>query len=103
MRIAVADSMRRSWNRPLATIAMEVCMDPMMTHRRHRRSTERHHLRHVAALALALKANDGALRRRWFGERLVHPETIDIAFAMEIDDGANAGDHRRRRHRPRRN
>src|SRR5882672_269637 len=34
MRIAVADAMRRSWTRPLATVALPVCLDPVLAHRK---------------------------------------------------------------------
>ena len=34
MRVAVADAMRRSWTRPLATVALPVCLDPMLAHRK---------------------------------------------------------------------
>ena len=34
MRVAVADAMRRSWTRPLATVALPVCVDPMLAHRK---------------------------------------------------------------------
>src|SRR5205823_8684833 len=34
MRVAVADAMRRSWTRPLATVALPVCFDPLLNHRK---------------------------------------------------------------------
>ena len=34
MRIAVADSMRRSWTRPLATVGISLNMEPMLAHRK---------------------------------------------------------------------
>ena len=34
MRVAVADAMRRSWTRPLATVALPVCLDTMLAHRK---------------------------------------------------------------------
>ena len=34
MRVAVADAMRRSWTRPLATVALPVCFDPLLSHRK---------------------------------------------------------------------
>src|SRR5260370_36563369 len=34
MRVAVADAMRRSWTRPLATVALPVCLDAMLPHRK---------------------------------------------------------------------
>src|ERR1700744_4702744 len=34
MRVAVADAMRRSWTRPIATVALPVCLDPVLAHRK---------------------------------------------------------------------
>src|SRR5213082_588791 len=34
MRVAVADAMRRSWTRPLATVALPVSLDAMLSHRK---------------------------------------------------------------------
>eukprot|EP01051_Picozoa_sp_SAG22_P028005 SAG22_NODE_9668_length_576_cov_0.763103_1_plen_67_part_10 len=34
MRLAVADAMRRSWTRPLATVARPLVMDKILDHRR---------------------------------------------------------------------
>src|SRR5260221_11416921 len=34
MRVAVADAMRRSWTRPLATVALPVRFDPLLNHRK---------------------------------------------------------------------
>src|SRR5277367_2159695 len=34
MRVAVADAMRRSWTRPLATVALPVCLDAVLAHRK---------------------------------------------------------------------
>src|SRR5581483_9747697 len=34
MRVAVADSMRRSWSRPLATVALPVNIEPLLAHRK---------------------------------------------------------------------
>src|SRR5207248_5601383 len=34
MRVAVADAMRRSWTRPLATVALPACFDALLSHRK---------------------------------------------------------------------
>jgi len=86
MRIAVADSMVRSWTRPLATIATEARMEPLMEHRRTVAGRPSATVYAIAALARALRADDRAACRL-VGERLIHPRSIDIAFAVEIDDG----------------
>src|SRR5262249_1331959 len=34
MRVAVADAMRRSWTRPLATVALPLALDALLAHRK---------------------------------------------------------------------
>src|SRR4029079_15089823 len=34
MRVAVADAMRRSWTRPLATVGLPIALDPLLKHRK---------------------------------------------------------------------
>lgn len=86
MRLAVADSMRRSWNRPLATIAMQASMDALLHDRRKRQGRPSNTIYAVRALALALAADD-RVACRLVGRRLVHPERRDIALAIEVEDG----------------
>lgn len=87
MRIAVADSMRRSWTRPLATVGSPVCMDAILAHRKQQAEPRPGPaLYAIRALALALAENT-AVAGRLVGERIVHPNSIDIGFAVEVDDG----------------
>jgi pyruvate/2-oxoglutarate dehydrogenase complex dihydrolipoamide acyltransferase (E2) component len=87
MRIAVADSMRRSWTRPLATIGIRVNMEPLLAHRRqHREPKAGPALYAMRALALALSENTAAAGRL-VGKRIVHPPAIDLGFAVEVDEG----------------
>lgn len=86
MRIAVADSMRRSWARPLATVGAPVRLDTVLAHRRESDPKPGIALYVIRALAVALAENT-ALAGRLIGERIVHPEAIDIGFAVEVDDG----------------
>jgi pyruvate/2-oxoglutarate dehydrogenase complex dihydrolipoamide acyltransferase (E2) component len=86
MRIAVADSMRRSWTRPLATVGAPVRMDKMLAHRKTMDPKPGPALYIVRALALALAENT-AIAGRLIGERIVHPSSIDIGFAVEVEDG----------------
>lgn len=86
MRIAVADSMRRSWTRPLATVGSPVVLDAMLTHRRSADPKPGPALYAIRALALALAENT-AVAGRLIGNRIVHPRAIDIGFAVEVDDG----------------
>src|SRR5256714_10649843 len=54
MRVAVADAMRRSWARPLATVALPVNIDPVLAHRKKSDPKPGPALYALRALALAL-------------------------------------------------
>lgn len=87
MRIAVADSMRRSWARPLATVGTPVALDAMLEHRKKQDEPRPGPALYVIrALAIALSENT-AVAGRLIGDRIVHPLAIDIGFAVEVDDG----------------
>lgn len=86
MRVAVADAMRRSWTRPLATVALPVSFDPMLTHRKVARPKPGPALYGLRALAVAL-AENSAPAGRLIGNKIVHPPAIDIGFAVEAEDG----------------
>ncbi|MDP1589042.1 MAG: 2-oxo acid dehydrogenase subunit E2 [Prosthecobacter sp.] len=86
MRIAVADSMRRSWARPLATVGSPIMLDAMLAHRKKTDPKPGPALYVIRALALALAENT-AVAGRLIGNRIVHPRAIDIGFAVEVEDG----------------
>lgn len=86
MRVAVADAMRRSWARPLATVALPVSFDPLLDHRRKAPIKPGPALYALRALALAL-AENSAPAGRLIGNRIVHPTSIDVGFAVEAEDG----------------
>jgi pyruvate/2-oxoglutarate dehydrogenase complex dihydrolipoamide acyltransferase (E2) component len=86
MRIAVADSMRRSWTRPLATVGSPVILDAVLAHRKTANPKPGPALYAIRALALALAENT-AVAGRLIGNRIVHPRAIDIGFAVEVEDG----------------
>ncbi len=86
MRVAVADAMRRSWTRPLATVALPVCLDPMLAHRKSSDPKAGPALYALRALALAL-AENSAPAGRLVGHHIVHPNAIDVGFAVEAEDG----------------
>jgi pyruvate/2-oxoglutarate dehydrogenase complex dihydrolipoamide acyltransferase (E2) component len=86
MRVAVADAMRRSWTRPLATVGLPVCVDPMLAHRHTCEPKPGPTLYALRALALAL-AENSAPAGRLIGKNIVHPPAIDIGFAVEAEDG----------------
>jgi pyruvate/2-oxoglutarate dehydrogenase complex dihydrolipoamide acyltransferase (E2) component len=87
MRVAVADAMRRSATRPLATVVLPVRLDAMLSHRK--ASAPRKAgpaLYALRALAMALSENS-APAGRLIGDRIVHPRSIDIGFAVEAEEG----------------
>ncbi len=86
MRIAVADSMRRSWSRPLATVGAPVHLDALLAHRKAAEKKAGPALYLVRALALALAENT-AVAGRLIGSHIVHPKAVDIGFAVEVEDG----------------
>ncbi len=86
MRIAVADAMRRSWTRPLATVGMPLNLDPLLIHRKAQAKKPGPALYGLRALAVAL-AENSAPAGRLVGNKIVHPTSIDIGFAVEADDG----------------
>ena len=86
MRVAVADAMRRSWTRPLATVGLPVCLDPMLAHRKQSDPKPGPTIYALRALALAL-AETSAPAGRLIGNQIVHPSAIDVGFAVEAEDG----------------
>ncbi len=86
MRMAVADAMRRSCTRPLATVGTSVVLDAVLAHRKKAPGKPGPALYAIRALALALAENT-AVAGRLVGNRIVHPTAIDIGFAVEVEDG----------------
>ncbi len=86
MRVAVADAMRRSWTRPLATVVLPVTLDRVLEHRRTVEGRPGPTLYAIRALAVAL-AENSTPASRLIGDRLVHPRSIDIGFAVEAEEG----------------
>jgi pyruvate/2-oxoglutarate dehydrogenase complex dihydrolipoamide acyltransferase (E2) component len=86
MRVSVADAMRRSWTRPIAHVGLPVCLDPLFAYRKIARPKPGPALCALRALAVAL-AENSAPAGRLVGNKIVHPSSIDIAFAVEAEDG----------------
>ncbi len=86
MRVAVADAMRRSWTRPLATVGMSVNIDALLAHRKTADPKPGPALYALRALAIALGENS-APAGRLIGDKIVHPQAIDVGFAVEAEDG----------------
>lgn len=86
MRVSVADAMRRSWTRPLATVGLPFRLDAILAHRRTSGLKASPTLYAIRALALAL-AENSAPAGRLIGNKIVHPRSIDIGWAVEVEDG----------------
>jgi len=86
MRVAVADAMRRSWTRPLATVVLPVALDVLLAHRRRQTVKAGPALYALRALAVALSEMP-ATAGRLIGDRVIHPRSVDIGFAVEAEDG----------------
>jgi pyruvate/2-oxoglutarate dehydrogenase complex dihydrolipoamide acyltransferase (E2) component len=86
IRTGVADAMRRSWTRPLATVGMSVDLDAVLGDRKKREPKPGPALYVVRALALALAENPSAAARL-IGERVIQSSSIDIGVAVEAQDG----------------
>jgi pyruvate/2-oxoglutarate dehydrogenase complex dihydrolipoamide acyltransferase (E2) component len=86
MRVAVADAMRRSWTRPLATVGRPVVLDALLSHRKQQNPKPGPALYALRALAIALGENS-APAGRLVGGKIVHPKSIDVGFAVEAEDG----------------
>jgi pyruvate/2-oxoglutarate dehydrogenase complex dihydrolipoamide acyltransferase (E2) component len=86
MRVAVADAMRRSWTRPLATVALPCSFEAMLAHRKGSPQKSGPALYALRALALAL-AENSAVAGRLIGNKIIHPLSIDLGFAVEAEEG----------------
>ena len=86
IRAGVADAMRRSWSRPLATIGSSVLLDAVLQDRQSRDPKPGPALYAVRALALAL-GEQPAAAAKLVGGKIVQPASIDIGVAIEAEDG----------------
>ena len=86
LRAGVADAMRRSWSRPLATIGSSVKLDAVLQDRQSRDPKPGPALYAVRALALALAENPAAAAKL-IGGKVVQANSIDIGVAVEAEDG----------------
>ncbi|HSH38743.1 MAG TPA: 2-oxo acid dehydrogenase subunit E2 [Chthoniobacterales bacterium] len=86
IRTGVADAMRRSWTRPLATVGLSVSLDPVLQDRKSRDPKPGPALYALRALALAL-AELPTAAARLIGGRAIQSRSIDIGVAVEAQDG----------------
>jgi pyruvate/2-oxoglutarate dehydrogenase complex dihydrolipoamide acyltransferase (E2) component len=86
IRTGVADAMRRSWTRPLATVGLSVCLDPVLNDRKKHDGKPGPALYALRALALAL-AEQPTAAARLIGGKAIGSESIDIGLAVEAGEG----------------
>jgi len=86
IRTGVADAMRRSWTRPLATVGLSVCLDPVLQDSSKRDPKPGPALYVLRALALAL-AEQPEAASRLIGGRAIRSGSIDIGVAVEAGEG----------------
>jgi len=86
MRVAVADAMRRSATRPIATAGRPLVLEAMLAHRKQSNPKPGPALYLLRALGIAL-AENSAPAGRLVGDRIAHPAAIDIGVAVEAEDG----------------
>ena len=86
MRQAVADAMRRSWTRPLATVGMAAPLENLITYRRTLTPRPGLTLFLLRAFGIALKEHP-ATAGFLVGQKIVHPKSYDIGVAVQVEDG----------------
>ncbi len=86
MRLKVADAMRRSWNRPLATVGRPVVLDTLLEHRSQATPKPSLTLYILRAFAIAL-GEDARTAGYLVGKNIVRPKSIDLGIAVQVADG----------------
>lgn len=86
MRLSVADSMRRSWSRPLASVGHPVGLDALLAYRNELDPKPPLTIFLLRAFGKAL-AEDPATAGYLIGEHIVHPRSFDIGVAVQVEDG----------------
>ncbi|MCX6875572.1 MAG: dihydrolipoamide acetyltransferase family protein [Verrucomicrobia bacterium] len=86
MRLAVADAMRRSWTRPLATVGLPLLLDRAINHRSLQAPKPGLTLYLLRAFALAI-AEHPATAGYLIGQKIVHPRSFDLGVAVQVTDG----------------
>ena len=86
MRRSVADSMQRTWRRPIASAGRPIYMAPIILHRKNHPRKPGYTLYFVRALALAL-AEAPECAGYMVGGRILTPKHIDLGVAVQVNDG----------------
>ena len=80
MRVAVADAMRRSWTRPLATVGLPVALDAVLAHRKTCEPKPGPALYALRALAMALAENSAPSPAAWSATKSFIPAPLTWAL-----------------------
>lgn len=86
MRLSVADAMRRSWTRPLASVSMPVGLDTLLEFRSRQDPKPPLTLYLLRAFAKALAADPNS-SGYLIGQNVVYPKSFDIGVAVQVEDG----------------
>ncbi len=86
MRLSVADSMRRSWTRPLASVGRPVALENLLSYRRSLDPKPPLTIFLLRAFGKAL-AEEPATAGYLIGEQIVYPRAFDIGVAVQVEDG----------------
>ena len=86
MRLSVADSMRRSWTRPLASVGRPVALENLLDYRRSFDPKPPLTIFLLRAFGKAL-AEQPASAGYLIGEQIVPPRAFDIGVAVQVEDG----------------
>ena len=86
MRKSVADSMLRTWKRPIASAGRPIFMAPILLHRKSQQRKPGITLYFVRALALAL-AKSPESAAFMLGGRILTPKQIDLGVAVQVEEG----------------
>ena len=86
MRLSVADSMRRSWTRPLASVGRPVALENLLSYRRSLDPKPPLTIFLLRAFGKAL-AEEPASAGYLIGEQIVYPRAFDIGVAVQVEDG----------------
>lgn len=86
MRRSVANSMQRTWRRPIASAGRPIFMAPIILHRKNHPRKPGVTLYFLRALALAL-AEAPECAGYMVGGRILTPRRIDLGVAVQVTDG----------------
>ena len=86
MRKSVADAMRRSWTRPLASVSLPVSIDRLLEYRSRQDPKPPLTLYFLRGFAKCL-AERPACAGYFVGESIFYPRSFDLGVAVQVEDG----------------